>query len=113
MAIISNLDFNGFRKEFNDYGRGDQFSLYGLKKLFDFLENFSEDTGEQIDLDVIALCCEYSEYNDVHEFLNDYNIDVDTSDLDDDEILYEIRDYLNYNTMIVNCEDDCILFAAF
>jgi hypothetical protein len=46
-----------FRDQFHRAGRGDQFSYEGLGLLFDYLEEIDSD----YDLDVIALCCEYSE----------------------------------------------------
>jgi hypothetical protein len=53
-------------------GRGDQFSYEGLIALFDYLEMLEDDIGEPIELDVISLCCEYSEYENLKEFKNDY-----------------------------------------
>ena len=52
-----------FRDAFRDMGRKDQFSYNGLGALFERLEGYEEDTGEEIELDVIALCCDYSEYD--------------------------------------------------
>lgn len=50
-----------FIQAFQDIGRGGQFSHEGLCVLFDYLEQYEEDTGEDIDLDVIALCCDFCE----------------------------------------------------
>jgi NAD(P)-dependent dehydrogenase (short-subunit alcohol dehydrogenase family) len=41
--------------------RKDQFSYEGLELIFDYIEEYEQETGEQIELDVIALCCEWSE----------------------------------------------------
>ena len=46
-----------FRDEFHKSGRGDQFSYDALGLLYDFLAEL-DGVGE---LDVIAICCEYSE----------------------------------------------------
>lgn len=62
-----------FRDEFYTMNRGANFSYEGLNALFDYLEQLEEDTGEEIELDVIALCCEYTEYDDLEEFQNAYN----------------------------------------
>ena len=43
--------------------RPDNFSRDGLKALFEYFEQVEQDTGEDIDLDVIAVCCEYTEYD--------------------------------------------------
>jgi hypothetical protein len=62
-----------FHDAFKSMGRDDQFSYEGLDALYDYLEQYEEDTGEKIELDVIALCCEYSEYDNLEQFRNDYD----------------------------------------
>ena len=49
--------------------RPDNFSLDGLKALFEYLEQVEEDMNEEQEFDPIAICCDYSEY----ENLADYN----------------------------------------
>ena len=49
------------------------FSYEGKKALFEYLEDYEEQTGEEIELDPIALCCEYSEYDNLKELQNNYN----------------------------------------
>ena len=51
-----------FVDAFRDHGRENQFSYDGLIALFDYLEQYEEETGEELELDVIALCCEWCEY---------------------------------------------------
>ena len=46
-----------FRDEFRQCGRADQFSYEALGLLFDYFEEIDPD----YELDVIAICCEYSE----------------------------------------------------
>jgi len=58
--------------------RPENFSYAGLKALFDYLEELETDTGEEIELDVIALCSDYSEYADLEEFRKDYDGDYET-----------------------------------
>ena len=52
--------------------RPNNFSKAGLFALFDYLEQLEDDMGEEIELDVIALCCEYAEYDSLEEFQEDY-----------------------------------------
>jgi len=61
-----------FRDAFHKMGRGEQFSYDGLKALYDYLEQLEDEIGEEIELDVIALCCEYSEYACLKDFQEDY-----------------------------------------
>jgi hypothetical protein len=41
--------------------------------LFEWLEELAEDTGVPYELDVIALCCEFTEYADLAEVQANYN----------------------------------------
>ena len=60
-----------FTQEFKRI-RPNQFSYKGLQALFHWFEEYEDGTGEEIELDVIAICCEWSEYENLKEFQNDY-----------------------------------------
>ena len=89
-----------FEQEFENYSRADQFSNYALGKLFEHFEMAEEDSGESIELDVIAICCEYTEYSSLSELQADYN-DIET------------EEDLAYNTQVVCFEEDCIIIQAY
>lgn len=72
--IYQHIDFNSFQNAFDRYGRSAQFSAKGLELLFNYIEELSNDMGEGMELDVIGLCCQYSDYT-LDDFLDDYNID--------------------------------------
>ena len=59
------------------------FSYEGLTALFDYLEQLEEDTGEPIEFDMIALCCEYSEYKNLKEIKENYHNIKSMQDLED------------------------------
>ena len=61
--------------------RPDNFSRRGLVALFDYLEDYEESTGEELELDVIALCCEFSEFENLEEFQENYGAGY--ADMDD------------------------------
>tara|TARA_R110002020_G_scaffold212120_3_gene418577 strand:+ start:1988 stop:2287 length:300 start_codon:yes stop_codon:yes gene_type:complete len=79
------INFYEFRRWFEEH-RPHNFSSEGLQSLFDYLEEYEEDTGVAIEFDPIALCVEYTEFEDLNEFHDNYNKE-DYPDLD------EIRDY--------------------
>lgn len=66
------VNYNTFKQAFINAGRENTFSGDGLCALFDYLEDYENDTGEELELDVIALCCEYSEYASIAEIANDH-----------------------------------------
>ena len=59
-----------FVNAFDAMGRGDQFSCSGLRALFHYLDDMGSDTS--IELDVIALCCEFVEFNSLDDFRDQY-----------------------------------------
>jgi len=59
--MYQTVTFEDFRDAFRAYDRLENFTYDGARILFDYLEQYEEDTGERIELDVIALCCDYSE----------------------------------------------------
>ena len=63
----SNVNVYQFESWFEKH-RPNTFSRTGLQSLFDYLEEYEDSTGEQIEFDPIALCCEYTEYEDLDEF---------------------------------------------
>ncbi len=72
------IDYYQFKHAFQKCGRENNFSYRGLYALFNYLEEYENDTGEEIELDVIALCCDYAEYDSLEEFRNDYGEDYQT-----------------------------------
>lgn len=78
--LVKKVYFNDFLEEFEKYGREDQFSYKGKKALFDYLNELSEDIGESIELDIIGLCCDFTEYDSLEEFNNYYNYNLDSID---------------------------------
>jgi hypothetical protein len=59
--MIQTINLYDFRDAFKRYGRGEQFSYEGLELIFDYIEEYEDSTGEQVELDVVALCCEWAE----------------------------------------------------
>ena len=74
------------RFDFVDWFRGsdtykNNFSYEGLNSLFDYFEELEEDMGQEIDFDPIAICCEFSEYENLEEIKENYNsTDIQTMD---------------------------------
>ena len=79
-----------FTQEFKQI-RPNQFTYQGLKALFEWLEEYETDTGEEIELDVIAICCEYSEYANLKEFQNDYGIKYTLAEIGENTIYIPIE----------------------
>ena len=60
-----------FRRAF-ETTRPNNFSYEGLKALYEYLEEYEEDTEQEIELDVIGLCCDFTEYDSLEDFQKEY-----------------------------------------
>lgn len=110
--------FYTFLEAFERCDRSDQFSREGLATLFDYLESYEEDTGEEIELDAIALCCDYAE-STFEEVARDYSISIDYDDCSDDgeraeTLKARVLEYLNYHTMVCGeVGNDSVIYQQF
>jgi hypothetical protein len=66
------INFSTFCDSFSD-GYKDNFSYDGKRALFNYFEDYESDCNEEIELDPIAFCCEYTEYDSLQEFHDNYD----------------------------------------
>lgn len=93
-----------FASEFHKTGRGNHFTKRGLCELYDFLIKTEDYTGEEIELDVIALCCDFGEDHYIDLVAR---MDIDTGHFDDEDDLFQaVLDELNDSTMVVYADYD-------
>ena len=71
------VKFSDFVNTFRNHGRENSFSYAGKRALFDYLEELEEDCGIDIELDVVALDCEYCEYENAKEAASEYSSEND------------------------------------
>jgi hypothetical protein len=94
------IDFNDFCEAFRRYDRLGSYSPEGLRALFNYFEQYEEETGQEVELDVIAICCDYDE-NHWEDVAANYSIDLSEHEDEEDKI-QAVRDYLEENTFLVN-----------
>ena len=92
------VNFSAFVDAFHAHGRYDQFGYDALQVLFEYLEQYEEDCGQELELDVIALCCDYS-VDSVEDIAEQYGIDL-TDCEDDQDKLDTVTGWLNDNTSV-------------
>ena len=80
--------------------------------IWEYLEQYENDTGEEIELDVIAICCDFSEeYCD--DIAANYNIDISEC-IDEVSTVEAVREYLNDRTTVVGTlENGNIIYSPF
>ena len=81
--------------------RPDNFSRAGLFALYEYFEQLEEDIGNPIELDVIAICCEYAEYESLEEFQEDYGDD------------YQSIDEIEQVTTVISVDDSGFIILQF
>ena len=109
--MIKTISIYDFRDAFKAAGRGDQFSYDGLEVIFDYIESYESDAGEQTELDAIALCCEWCE-DDYKSVAEQYDIDIDG--LDEDDAIVAVLEHLEENTAhAASVNDTDIVYVQF
>ena len=73
--MYQTVSFYDFERAFITADRADNFSYNGKKALFEWFEAMEDMTGDEIgiELDVVAICCDFSEYKTALEALQDYD----------------------------------------
>ena len=94
------VSFYDFVRAFAEI-RPNNFTRAGLVALFNYLEAFEAETGEEIEFDVIGLCCDFTEYENIAEFNRDYGTD------------YESRDEIRETTIVIDVDDEAFIIQAF
>ena len=83
--------------------RPDNFSYEGLTALYGYLEQYEEDTGTEMELDVIAICCDFAE-STPSEIRQNYSIDEGI----------DLIEYLQERTTVIEIDgSDNLIYLAF
>lgn len=99
--IYETVSKSDFRDAFKRMDRMAGWTYEGLGALYDWLESLAEDTGEAMELDVIALCCDFSECENMEEFRKEYSDEYET-----------IEDVEN-ETTVIRIDDESFIYQAF
>lgn len=111
--IIEEYDESLFISRFEDYKRVEttenpngNFSYKGLRNLFEYLDDL-HDEENPLKLDVISLCCDFSEYRNLEEYLDDYPTELKKEDYETEEEYFEaIEEDISNNSTLIKFEDD-------
>ncbi len=91
-----------FIDAFGDYNRADNFSYNGKRALFGYFTSYEAATGIETELDIIAICCEFNEYESLAEFHKEY----DKKDYPDLETISD-------HTQVISIDDDAFIIVMF
>ncbi len=88
--MYNTVNFSQFCDSFSG-GYKDNFTYEGKRALFDYIEELEESGDiEEIELDPIALCSEYSEFDDLKEIQKQYSDIKSIDDLKNQTTVIEV-----------------------
>lgn len=112
MAIVQTLTKSDFVQAFKQSSRKDQFSYEALEAIFEYLEDYSNDSGENVELDIVSICCDWNEEG-WEGIAKDHGIDLEGCEDDADKI-EAVRDHLEYHTQCILLADgETFVYIAF
>ena len=97
-TIVSEFQFI---EAFRHAGRETQFSVNARRALFAHFEAFEEDTGTEITLDPIGLCCEFAEHSSAIVASKEYGQSFETES--------EAMDWLREQTLVVEFDGGIVI----
>lgn len=109
--MIQTVNLDQFRQAFHNMGRGNQFSYEALELIYDYLEECDPD----FELDVIAICCDFSE-GDFQEVANELDEDLieESEGMNEEETAQLVADKLSDKTTVLGVtSDNSIVYVNF
>jgi hypothetical protein len=94
-----------FVNSFDQVNRATNFSVAGRKALFEMLEEIDEN----MELDPIAICCDFTEYGSLEEWKQDYCYEAEDEEDDDDYAL----DYLRDQTLVLELSNGGLVIQSY
>lgn len=111
MAIVQTLTKASFINTFQQSSRKDQFSYEALEAIFDYLEECSNDSGENVEFDIVSICCDWAEMS-WNEIASSYDVDLSQC-THDDERIGEVEDFLCKNTQYCELSNGSFVYLQF
>ena len=93
-------------------GREEHFSYEGFNALYDYLDEYSNEMDKPFEVDVIALCCDFTEYSGWEELYNNYSYSYNNEEESwEDTDQEDFMEWVNERTMVIevtNYENDIV-----
>lgn len=104
----TNVTVYNFRDAFQGI-RPDNFSYEGLSALYDYLTELEEACDTEIELDVIAICCDFSEYKSATEAVIDGGYSLDFEENEEERMENEALEWLRERTQVIEFNGGIII----
>jgi hypothetical protein len=101
-TITDNYRFWDWLARSDNYSKN--FSIEGARALQAYLDDLSDDIGENIEFDPIAWCCEFSEYDSLADLIEQYDIPYLEHQKE------KVMDWLTDRTTVIETDSDSIMY---
>ena len=103
------INVHEFRNAFANFGRQNQFSHSGLQALFNHLEDIEQVGGGEIELDVVSLCCDFTEFSTALKAARGFSHFTADQELTKEEQEREALQFLEDNTEVIPFDGGIII----
>lgn len=97
--IYKEITESAFLQAFDDMNRGDNYSYEGRQALYGYLSALSECVD--IELDIIGICCDFDEWENLEEFQQAYGQE------------YETLEDIEERTQVIRIDDEAFITVVF
>jgi hypothetical protein len=95
-----------FVDSFRHAGRESQFTVPARRALFEYLEEYEDSCGVELELDPVGICCEWREYPSALDAAKEYGLELRG---DDDES--RALEWLREQTQVVEFDGGIVIQA--
>jgi hypothetical protein len=81
----------------------------GAFALAEHLEQIEEDTGEEMELDIVAIRCDFAEYSSLEDWADDYGMEQDSLDDSHEQRADNIRSFIQDNGQLIEFDGGIIV----
>ncbi len=108
--MIKKISQNEFINYFMDSDTyKNNFSYDGLVALYDYFEELEYSTNEQIEFDIVSICCEYTEYENLKEAYKNFE-GYEMSEKELEEVSEDnMRTYFEDRTQVIDFDGGVII----
>lgn len=100
-----------FVRAFEESYYNNQFSKKGLVDLFAHLEELEDQIGKEIELDLVAIASDYTEYRNWGEIERDFD-NIITPEMSPESKLKALKKHIEVEIVVVDLDEGDIIFRS-
>jgi hypothetical protein len=114
MVIIKEVSENEFISEFKGSQYKNNYTTKGLRALYSHLYDLSDDLVGDFHFDLVAIACDYDEYENIEEYLRNYNSNIERKDYENYlDYKHEVLEEIEANTTLIKIDDNSFIVQLY